>query len=108
MANIYNRTLKQYYPVHISNKGEELDHKKDPVKMFDDCLDRHAQDIVDDIFDLSKTIYCQAENLRGQIDDKTVEYIKEKAGDIAKSICAITSDRVSYYYDVPVPPSERR
>lgn len=95
------RINRNYYvPCANGTDKDDLDHREDPVKVFENAINVHKQQVIDDVFVRAKSLYCLTEELRGCIDDKTIERLKADAKDIGMTLCSLTSERLpaAYWY----------
>lgn len=101
MANTYTGRANVYAPTYLgrNKRGEEINHKEDPSKVFDSAVDNFCQDLIDDIFMKAMSIYCGAELLRGCLTKDRVEELKKHADEISEILKPHTSDRgIDYFY----------
>lgn len=103
----YNHRSNIYVPCANGMNRDDLNHKEDPIKVFENAIDRHRQDVIDDVFLRAKGIYCLTDELRGCIDEKTLDKIRSDAQDIGMILCSLTSERLPGAYWYPEGSSDR-
>lgn len=98
----YNTNAK-YVPTccRRNAKGEEIYHKDNPSKVFDSALENFRQELVDDMFEKNKDIYCSVDLLHGCVPEDEIEAVKKYSNEIAEIFKKYTTDRVNCYNYLP-------
>ena len=82
-------------------EGNDLNHREDPVKVFENTVSLKNQKRIDKIYCLAKDLFCLMEELKGALDDKLVSEIRSDAADIAVKLSDKTSERLPQAYWYP-------